>query len=202
MVQFQQQPIIEEGIDDLVSESEKKEKIRKALEIHMLQNREAHTQGQSLFSFTQGNPEAVIGKIHSFAQAVSGEEEQPKQKSIEEQRMQQQQQQWQTEHKAAPAPVRTCPCCVRFLQDTFHMGANEATAFAGSGESSGTAGYQSNTASEGYGVNAPSGEYSSGAGGGSYIGTGSSDSTYSSSSKEEKDSGSKYIGQSKGYEEE
>ena len=198
MVQFSQQPIIEEGIDNLVSESEKKEKIRKALEIHMLQNREAHSQGQTLFSFTQGNPEAVIGKIHSFAQAM-GEEEQPKKQSIEEQRIQQQQQQWQTEHKAAPAPVRTCPCCVRFLQDTFHMNANEATAFAGGTESSGGAGYQSNAPTESYGAG-PSSEYS-GAPSGSYSGSGgeSGGSGYASNKKE--DSGSKYIGQSKGYEE-
>lgn len=200
MVQFQQQPIIEEGIDNLVSESEKKEKIRKALEIHMLQNREVHSRGQTLFSFTQGNPEAVIGKIHSFSQAM-GEEEQPKKQSIEEQRLQQQQQQWQTEHKAAPAPVRTCPCCVRFLQDTFHMGANEATAFAGGGGiEGGTAGYQSNAASESYGATGPSSEYS-GAPSGSYSGSGGDGGSGYISGKKEEPAG-KYMRQSKGYEEE
>lgn len=198
MVQFSQQPIIEEGIDNLVSESEKKEKIRKALEIHMLQNREVHSQGQTLFSFTQGNPEAVIGKIHSFGQAMDNEE-QPKKQSIEEQRMQQQQQQWQTEHKAAPAPVRTCPCCVRFLQDTFHMNANEATAFAGGGGEGGSAGYQSNAPTESYGTTGPSSEYS-GAPSGSYSSGGDGNSEYISGKKEEP--AGKYMGQSKGYEEE
>lgn len=201
MVQFSQQPIIEEGIDELVSESEKKERIRKALEIHMLQNREAHAgpSGQTLFSFTQGDPNAVIGKIHQFGKTM-GEEEQPKQVSIEEQRMQQQQQQWQTEHKATPAPVRTCPCCVRFLQDTFHMNANEATAFAGGGAEGGSVGYQSNAPTESYGATGPSSEYSGAPSGNYSSGGDGGGSEYMSSKKEE--SAGKYMGQSKGYEEE
>src|SRR3989338_8501936 len=168
MAQFSQAPIIDEGIDSIVSEQEKKERIQKALEIHMLQNREAHAgpPGQTLFSFTQGDPNAVIGKIHQFGQAVGIEEEKKKQISIEEQRMQQQQQA-QPEQKAQPMPVRTCPCCVQFLQSTFHMSDKQANEFVG-GASGGAVGYGSNTASESYGSSGPSGEYSGNSGSGDY----------------------------------
>lgn len=167
MVQFNQAPIIEEGIDSIVSEQEKKERIRKALEIHMLDNREAHMTppGQTLFSFTQGDPNAVIGKVHGFGQAI---EEEKKTKSIEEQRMEQQQQQWQSAgHKTAAAPVRTCPCCVQFLQDTFHMSDKQANEFVG-GATGGPVTYGSNTASESYGAGGATGEYSGNASGGNY----------------------------------
>lgn len=160
MVQFKQAPIIEEGIDSIVSEQEKKERIQKALEIHMLDNREAHMvpQGQTLFSFTQGDPNAVIGKAHGFGQAI---EEEKKTKSIEQQQIEQQQQ-WQSSgHKTEAVPVRTCPCCVRFLQDTFHMSDKQANEFVG-GATGGPVGYGSNTPSESYG--SPSGEYSGSSG--------------------------------------
>lgn len=165
MVQFNQAPIIEEGIDSIVSESEKKERIRKALEIHMLDNREKHMapEGQTLFSFTQGEPNAVIGKAHGFGEAM----EEKKTKSIEEQRIEQQQQQWQSSgHKTQGAPVRTCPCCVQFLQNTFHMSDKQANEFV-SGATGGPVGYGGNTASESYGAGA-SGEYSGNSSSGEY----------------------------------
>ena len=196
MAQFSQAPIIDEGIDSIVSEQEKKERIQKALEIHMLQNREAHAgpPGQTLFSFTQGDPNAVIGKIHQFGQAVGTEEEKKKQISIEEQRMQQQQQA-QPEQKAQPMPVRTCPCCVQFLQSTFHMSDKQANEFVG-GATGGSVGYGSNTASESYGSSGPSGEYS-GAPAGDYN---SSSGSYMSSKGPDKEEDRKYSGQRLGYE--
>ncbi len=195
MVQFSQHPIIEEGIDELVSEQEKKERIKKALEIHMLQNREAHMapQAQTLFSFTQGDPNAVIGKIHQFDQQAG---EEPK-KTIEQQRIEQQQQQWQSsEQKHQAAPVRTCPCCVQFLQSTFHMSDKQANEFIG-GATGSPATYGSNAASENYGSGAPSGEYS-GAPSGNYNSSSGIGYNPNSSSKEENDS--KYEGQKLGYE--
>lgn len=196
MAQFSQQPI-EESIDEMVSESEKKERIQKALEIHMLQNREAHAAppGQTLFSFTQGDPNAVIGKIHQFGQVM--DEERKEKKSIEQQDMEKQQQQWQTsEQKHQPAPVRTCPCCVQFLQSTFHMSDKQANEFVG-GATGSPVGYGSNTASESYGGSGPSGEYS-GAPSGNYSSS-SGGTGYSSGSKEEPTT--KYSGQKLGYEE-
>lgn len=198
MAQFSQQPI-EESIDKMVSESEKKERIQKALEIHMLQNREAHAgpPGQTLFSFTQGDPNAMIGKIHQFGQAMENEEAKTQKKSIEQQQIEQQQQQWQSsEQKHQPAPVRTCPCCVQFLQSTFHMSDKQANEFVG-GTTGGAVGYGSNTASESYGSSGPSGEYS-GAPSGNY--SGSSGGSYMSSKGADKDDDSKYSGQRLGYE--
>ena len=190
MVQFSQAPIIEEGIDSIVSEQEKKERIQRALDIHMLDNREAHMapQGKTLFSFTQGEPNAVIGKEHGFGQAM---EEEKKTKSIEQQRQEQQQQQWQSSgHKTEGAPVRTCPCCVRFLQDTFHMSDKQANEFV-SGATGGPVGYGSNTASESYGAGA-SGEYSGNSSSGSY--SSSSGANYKPNDEE-----SNYFGNKGGY---
>ena len=190
MVQFSQAPIIEEGIDSIVSEQEKKERIQRALDIHMLDNREKHIapQGQTLFSFTQGDPNAVIGKAHGFGQAM---EEEKKAKSIEQQRQEQQQQQWQSSgHKTAAAPVRTCPCCVQFLQDTFHMSDKQANEFVG-GATGGPVGYGSNTASESYGAGA-SGEYSGNSSSGSY-------SSSSGAGHKPNDEESNYFGNKGGY---
>ena len=190
MVQFNQAPIIEEGIDSIDSEQEKKERIQRALDIHMLDNREAHMapQGKTLFSFTQGEPNAVIGKEHGFGQAM---EEEKKTKSIEEQRQEQQQQQWQSSgHKTAAAPVRTCPCCVQFLQDTFHMSDKQANEFVG-GATGGPVGYGSNTASESYGAGA-SGEYSGNSSSGSY-------SSSSGAGHKPNDEESNYFGNKGGY---
>ncbi|MBI5072497.1 hypothetical protein HZA99_01635 [Candidatus Woesearchaeota archaeon] len=198
MVQFSQEHKFEESIDAMVSDNEKKERIKRALDIHMLNSREKHMQpmGQTLFSFTQGDPNAMIGKQHSIGQAGESEEEQ-KQKSIEEQRMEQQQQLWQSSgQKQHGAPVRTCPCCVQFLQDTFHMSNKEATEFTGGGGSEAVM-YGSNTTSESYGANAPSGEYSSNTPSGSYS---SSSSNYSGKGPKDDEDDSKYMGQRMGYE--
>ncbi len=204
VVQFSQEHNFEESIDAMVSDNEKKERIKKALDIHMLETREKHMQpmGQTLFSFTQGDPNAMIGKQHSIGnmdQATGSEQEQQnqEQKSIEQQRMEQQQQLWQSsDHKQQAAPVRTCPCCVQFLQDTFHMSNKEATEFTG-GATGGPVTYGSNTSSESYGANAPSGEYNSNAPSGSYS---SSSGNYNSKGPMNDDDDSKYMGQRMGYE--
>ncbi len=197
MVQFSQQPI-EESIDEMVSEQEKKERIRKSLEIHMLQNREVHMepQEQKVFSFTQGDQNAVIREIHQFGQAI-GAEEQPQQKSIEQQRMEQQQQQWQsTEQKHHVAPVRTCPCCIQFLQSTFHMSDKQANEFI-SGATGGPVIYGSSAASESYGSVGSSGEYG-GAPSGNY--SGSSGGGHTGYKNSDDDGDRKYSGQKLGYE--
>lgn len=200
MAQFSQQHNFNEGIDEIVSDNEKKDRIKRALDIHMLENREKHMQpmGKTLFSFTQGDPNAVVGKQHSFGEAMTNQQEEPqKQKSIEEQRMEQQQQLWQSSgQKEHAAPVRTCPCCVQFLQDTFHMSNKEAVEFTG-GASGGPVTYGGNTNSESYGANAPSGEYSGNAPSGSYS---SSSSNYNGKGSMNDDDDSKYIGQRLGYE--
>ncbi|MEK6867985.1 MAG: hypothetical protein AABX98_04130, partial [Nanoarchaeota archaeon] len=185
-------------IDEMVSEQEKKERIQKALEIHMLQNREAHAgpPGQTLFSFTQGDPNAMIGKIHQFGQAMD-EEGKTQKKSIEQQQIEKQQQQWQSEQKHQAAPVRTCPCCVQFLQSTFHMSDKQANEFVG-GAPGGSVGYGSNTASESYGSSGPSGEYSGNSGSGDY--SSSSGGNYMSSKGSDKEEDRKYTGQKSGYE--
>lgn len=198
-MQFNQHSVVPEGINELVSENEKKERIQKALDIHMLQNREAHMAppGQTLFSFTQGDPNAVIGKVHGFGEAIGSSNEEKKQASIEQQRLQQQQEQWQSSgHKADAAPVRTCPCCVRFLQDTFHMNEKEASSFA-MGAESGPVTYGGATASEGYNANSPSGEYSSNASGGNYS---SSSGSYSGRGPMDDENDPKYMGQRNDYE--
>lgn len=190
MVQFNQAPIIEEGIDSIVSEQEKKERIRKALEIHMLDNREKHLarEEKTLFSFTQGDPNAVIGKAHGFGEAM----EEKKTASIEQQRMEQQQQQWPSAgHKTQAAPVRTCPCCVQFLQNTFHMSDKQANEFIG-GATGGPVGYGSNTASESYGAGGASGEYSGSSSSGEY-------NSSSGGSYKPNDEDSNYFGNKGGY---
>ena len=197
MAQFSKQHDFSEGIDNIVSDQEKKERIKRALDIHMLENREKHTSpiGQTLFSFTQGDPNAMIGKQHSLNQAAGSDEEQ--QKSIEEQRMEQEQQLWQSSgQKQHATPVRTCPCCVQFLQDTFHMSNKEATEFTGGG-SGGPVTYGSNTTSESYGANTPSGEYNSNMPSGNYS---SSSSNYSGKGPMDEDDDSRYTGQKMGYE--
>ncbi len=191
MVQFNQAPIIDEGIDSIVSEQEKKERIRKALEIHMLDNREKHMapEGKTLFSFTQGDPNAVIGKVHGFGEAM----EDKKTRSIEQQRQEQQQEQWQSSgHKTQGAPVRTCPCCVQFLQNTFHMSDKQANEFVG-GATGGPVGYGSNAASESYGAGGASGEYSGNSSSGDY-------SSSPGGSYKPNDEDSNYVGNKGGYE--
>ncbi len=44
VVQFSQEHNFEESIDAMVSDNEKKERIKKALDIHMLETREKHMQ--------------------------------------------------------------------------------------------------------------------------------------------------------------
>lgn len=172
MAQFSQTPVIEEGIDSIVSEQEKKERIRKALEIHMLNNREAHMTppDKTPYSLKQENSEQ--------GDEIEKEE---KQKSIEQQRLEQQLQ-WQTsDFKIPVAPVRTCPCCTQFLQNTFHMSDKQANEFVG-GATSDTIGYGSNAASESYGNSGPSGEYN----GNSSLGNYSSSNTNPKQEDEEK----------------
>ncbi len=197
-MQFNQGSIAPEAIDELVSENEKKERIQKALEIHMLENREAHMKppGQTVFSFTQGDPNAVIGKVHGFGEAIGAFGEEKKQPSIEQQRQEQQKQQWQTEQKHQPTPVRTCPCCVRFLQDTFHMNEKEATTFTGGAES-GPVTYGSGGSTGAYNMEASSGTYN---GGGSDYSPGSGSGGGISYSGHSDSGGSQYSGNKKGYE--
>lgn len=183
-MRFAEEPIADEGIDNLVSDQEKRERIQKALDMHMLQNREAHIQpaGATLFSFTQGNPDAVIGTGHGFGKAIGSQEDEKSQKSIEQQQMEQQQQWAASTGHQQNAPVRTCPCCVRFLKDTFGMDDKEATQFT-SGADGGPAGYNGESSADaGY----------AGAGT-SYAGSaGSGSSTYSGSNNDE--DSSKYVG--------
>jgi hypothetical protein len=163
MVQFNQNPIIEEGLDEMLTDQEKHERIKKALEIHMLDNREAHMKpaGETLFSFTQGDPNAVVGSAHGFAK-----EEKPQQKSIEEQRMEQQEKFNQSSGPQKAAPIRTCPCCINFLKQSFGLSDKEVSKYAG-GLDGGSGGYQG-------GSSGGSG-YDGGSGGGSYAGAGGAD---------------------------
>ncbi len=180
-MRFTEEPIADGGIDTLVSDQEKREKIQKALDIHMLQNRDVHTmpQGQTLFSFTQGDPHAIIGSGHAFAKAIGSQEEEKSQKSIEQQQMEQQQQWIPSSGHQQNAPVRTCPCCVRFLKDTFGMEDKDVNQFIG-GVDGGPAGYQGESTA---------GEYAGAKTG--YAGSDSS-TTYSGSNNDEESS--KYIG--------
>lgn len=182
-MRFAEEPITNEGIDNLVSDQEKRENIQKALDIHMLQNREAHVQptGTTLFSFTQGDPNAVIGTGHGFGKAIGSQEEEKSQKSIEQQQIEQQQQWTPSSGHQQNAPVRTCPCCVRFLKDTFGMDDKEATQFT-SGADGGPVGYNGESTA---------GEYA-GAGTGYAGSAGSSSTTYSGSDND--DESSKYMG--------
>lgn len=167
------------SIESLASEEERREYIQKSLQLHMLENREAHQtpQGQTLFSFTQGNPDAVIGKQHAFAKAF-GEEEQKSQQTQRQATQQQSQQkqehdQWQpSSRKQEAAPVRTCPCCARFLTEKFGMSEKDANTFMKGAET--TTGYR--TAGGNYSSDSGSSYNSSGG-----YSSGSSSSSYSSS---------------------
>ena len=147
------------SIEQFVSEKERKDYIQKALQIHMLDNREQHAAppGQTLFSFTQGEENAMIGKTHQFAKAF-GEEGQQEQKQQPQQQAPQHDQSWQfSSEKREPAPVRTCPCCARFLTDKFGLNEKQAKEFMQGADT--TTGYQSGQASS-YENKSQSGEYS------------------------------------------
>lgn len=172
-MQFAQEPPREQGIDSYVSEEEKQERVKRALELHQLENREQHLRPmqQTLFSFTQGNPEAVIGSGHSFQQKI--EEKQEKKLTIEEQRTQQQNDfnSSSSSSGSQPTAVRSCPCCISFLQHKFGMSEKEATNFAMGSDSAGV-GYASSSGAD----------YASGGGSGySSGGSGSNGSGYSGS---------------------
>ncbi len=173
-----------EGINNLVSDKDKKEQVQKALDIHMLQNREMHMmpQGQTLFAFTQGDPNAVIGIGHGFGKAIGSQEEEKSRKSIEQQQFERQQQWTPSGGHQQNAPVRTCPCCVRFLKDTFGMDDKEANQFT-SGTDGGPAGYNGESSADAGYAGANSG----------YAGSdGGSSTTYSGSNNDEENS--KYMG--------
>ncbi|MBS3158398.1 hypothetical protein J4206_03870 [Candidatus Woesearchaeota archaeon] len=184
-MQFAQEPPRDQGIESYVSEEEKKERINRALELHQIENREAHLRPaqQTLFSFTQGNPEAVIGSGHSFQKSMQGDEKQEKKMTIEEQRMQQQNELGSgSSSQAQPMQVRSCPCCISFLQHKFGMSEGEAKKFAMGSDSAGV-GYAASSgadyASGGSGGNYSGGDggsgggYSGSSGGGNYGGSGS-----------------------------
>src|SRR3989338_6627784 len=172
-MQFAQEPPRDQGIESYVSEEEKKERINRALELHQIENREAHLRPaqQTLFSFTQGNPEAVIGYGHSFQKSMQGDEKQEKKMTIEEQRMQQQNELGSSSSSQAPAmQVRSCPCCISFLQHKFGMSEGEAKKFAMGSDNAGV-GYAASSGAD-YAGGESGGNYSSGDGGGGYSGSG------------------------------
>ncbi len=137
MARFAQQPIIEEGLDDMLTDQEKHKHIRKALEIHMLENREAHMKKEAISSFTQGNQPNVIESSHQF----DTEEEKKQQKSIEQQQLEQQQQWASSRGNQQGIPVRTCPCCVNFLRGAFGL-SDKDTAKYTDGVENGPVNYQ------------------------------------------------------------
>lgn len=174
-MQFAQEPPRDQGIESFVSEEEKRESIKRALDLHMIDNREAHLRPaqQTLFSFTQGDPNAVIGSGHSFQKSMQGDEEkQEKKLTIEEQRMQQQNEIGSgSSSQAQPMQVRSCPCCISFLQHKFGMSEGEAKKFAMGSDSAGV-GYAASSGAD-YAGGGSSGNYSGGDGGsgGGYSGS-------------------------------
>ncbi len=171
-MQFAQEQQRDQGIESYVSEEEKKERINRALELHQIENREAHLRPaqQTLFSFTQGDPNAVIGSGHSFQQKT--EEKQEKKLTIEEQRMQQQNELGSnSSSQAQPMQVRSCPCCISFLQHKFGMSEGEAKKFAMGSDSAGV-GYAASSGAD-YAGSGSGGNYSGGDGGsgGGYSGS-------------------------------
>ncbi|PIN77653.1 hypothetical protein COV15_01575, partial [Candidatus Woesearchaeota archaeon CG10_big_fil_rev_8_21_14_0_10_34_12] len=115
-----------------------------------------------------------------------GTEEEKEQKPIQQK---QQEQQWETDQPNQQSnPVRTCPCCVKFLKNTFGMDDKEVNNAIG-GADGGPVGYQ------GGGGSGEAGYGTSGRGDNSYAGA--SGASYSGSS--DSDSGTKYAGQKPGY---
>jgi hypothetical protein len=166
MAQFNQQPIIEEGLADMLTDQEKHERIKKALEIHMLQNREAHMKPQeTIMSFTQGDPNAVVGSAHGMT-------EEKKEKSLEQKQAEEQQLWNQSSSKQKALPVRTCPCCVNFLKN-FGLSDKDVAKYT-SGLDGGPVGYQGGS-SGGSEYSGSSGGYSGSSGGTSYSGAGGAD---------------------------
>lgn len=183
-MQFAQEPPSDQGIESYVSEEEKKERINRALELHQIENREAHLRPaqQTLFSFTQGDPNAVIGSGHSFQKSMQAtEEKQEKKLTIEEQRMQQQNELGNSSSsQAQPMQVRSCPCCISFLQHKFGMSEGEAKKFAMGSDSAGV-GYAASSGAD-YAGSSGGGNYSGGDGGSGYSGSsGSSGGNYGGS---------------------
>ncbi len=166
-MQFAQEPPRGHGIEGYVSEEEKRESIKRALDLHMIENREAHLRPtqQTLFSFTQGDPNAVIGSGHSF-QKIQQEEKQEKKLTIEEQRTQQQNELGSSSSsQSQPMQVRSCPCCISFLQHKFGMSEGEAKKFAMGSDSAGV-GYAASSGAD-YAGGGSGGNYSGGDGGSS-----------------------------------
>ncbi|MBI2136334.1 hypothetical protein HYU06_04630 [Candidatus Woesearchaeota archaeon] len=171
-MQFAREQPRDQGIEGYVSEEEKRESVKRALDLHMIENREVHLRPaqQTLFSFTQGDPNAVIGSGHSIQQ--KSEEKQEKKLTIEEQRTQQQNDfSSSLSSQSQPMQVRSCPCCISFLQHKFGMSEGEAKKFAMGSDSAGV-GYAASSGAD-YASGGSSGNYSGGDGGsgGGYSGS-------------------------------
>lgn len=116
----------EEGIQSLVSEKEKRERIQKALEIHMLENREAHLSGELPVRAEQIEQAHSFGKtMQPFGAEYHGQGQPSRGEGSSSVRAQQ-----PPQEEKLRSPVRKmCECCMRFLCHSFGMDPKEAQRF-------------------------------------------------------------------------